>query len=121
MPQANSHTITPALPRALPQSARRKVEAAVEAHLAAVTALTAFLDEADGDPDLEADHADEEASLGWTTEGQHGGSDEREADYVGYLAGIGHGLTADMEPDIEADREPRLPPFALNQENGRPL
>lgn len=53
MPQANANCTTPALPRALPQVARKRVEAAIESHLAAVAALTAFLDAADGDPDLE--------------------------------------------------------------------
>ena len=53
MSQAGRHSITVPLPKALPQAARKKVEAAVEAHLSAVQALTAFLDEADGDPDLE--------------------------------------------------------------------
>jgi hypothetical protein len=123
MPQANNHTITPALPRALPSSARRKVEAAVEAHLAAVAALTAFLDEADGDPDLEGDNADDEPSLGWGLNGERGiGGDDREADYIGYYpGGIAHGFTADMEPDIDADHEPRLPPFVLDQAKGGPL
>src|SRR3954452_3925428 len=53
MPQANNNSITVPLPRALPTAARKKVETAIECHLAAVTALTAFLDEADVDPDLE--------------------------------------------------------------------
>ena len=53
MPQANNNSIIMPLPRALPRSARQKVEAAVEAHLAAVSALTAFLDEAEVDTDLE--------------------------------------------------------------------
>src|SRR3954468_3539868 len=53
MPQANNNSITVPLPRALPTAARKKVETAIECHLAAVTALTAFLDEADVDADLE--------------------------------------------------------------------
>jgi hypothetical protein len=57
MPQANNNSIIPPLPRALSRAARRKVEAAVEAHLAAVTALAAFLDEVDSDPDLEPELA----------------------------------------------------------------
>lgn len=47
------------LPRTLPQSARKRVEAAIEGHMAAAEALTAFLNEADGDPD-------DEPSLGST-------------------------------------------------------
>src|SRR4051812_43499625 len=53
MPQADSRSITIPLPKALPPAARRQVEAAIEAHSAARDALVAFLDEADGDPDLE--------------------------------------------------------------------
>jgi hypothetical protein len=64
----------------------------------------------------ESEHDGREPSLGWTVDGIHGGSDDREADYVAYAAdGIGHGLTADMEPDTEADREPRLPHFVFIQ------
>jgi hypothetical protein len=72
-------------------------------------------------PDREADNADDEPSLGWTESGERGGWNDMEADYVAFRNGIGQGMTADMEPDIEADHEPRLPPFELNQENGRAL
>jgi hypothetical protein len=104
MPQANSHTITPALPRALPQAARRKVEAAVEAHLAAVAALTAFLDEADGDTDLEP-------SLAGT------GGDDREYDPADPPA---HEGIDDNELDGPAsiDDEPELGwPAMINQDH----
>ena len=63
MPRATEISITPSLPRALPEAARRKVSTAIESHLAAVEALTAFLDEAGGDSDLE-DTGDAEPSLG---------------------------------------------------------
>jgi hypothetical protein len=53
MPQAKHAYITPSLPRALPPAARRKVEMAAQAHADALAALVAFLDAADGDPDLE--------------------------------------------------------------------
>ena len=53
MAQAAPRPITPSLPRALPPAARMKVHTAIESHLAAVEALTAFLDEADGDENLE--------------------------------------------------------------------
>jgi hypothetical protein len=49
----------PPLPRALSKAAVAKVGAAIEAHLAAVEALIAFLDEANTDVDAEP-------SLGWT-------------------------------------------------------
>ncbi len=55
-------------PRALSKAARQKYEQAVEAHLAAIDALTAFLDEVDGDPDLEP-------SLGAPACVGYGGSD----------------------------------------------
>jgi hypothetical protein len=42
-----------ALPRAVPPAARKKVERAIEGHLAAVEALTTFLDGLDGDADFE--------------------------------------------------------------------
>ena len=51
--QADARLITPPLPRALPPAARQKVHTAIESHLAAVEALTAFLDVADGDENLE--------------------------------------------------------------------
>jgi hypothetical protein len=41
------------LPRALPKRTRLLVESAIERHQAATEALLAFLDEADGDADLE--------------------------------------------------------------------
>jgi hypothetical protein len=55
VPQADSKTITPKtpLPQALPPATRAKVEAAIEAHMQARDALVAFLDQADGDTDLE--------------------------------------------------------------------
>ena len=43
------------LPRTLPRSAAAKVAAAIQAHLDAIDALLAFLDDADGDPDAEAE------------------------------------------------------------------
>jgi hypothetical protein len=55
MPQAARINITPSLPRELPHAARKKVEAAIEQHLQAVEALTRFVDEADGEPDIELD------------------------------------------------------------------
>jgi hypothetical protein len=64
MAQANARSITPSLPRALPKAAAQKVGAAIEAHLDAIEALTAFLDEADGDPDEEPDGIEDEPSLG---------------------------------------------------------
>jgi hypothetical protein len=144
------------LPRALPKQTRQLVESAIERHQAATEALLVFLDEADGDPDLEpslagtagddreydpadpaanegldetelegtgtfGDSEDYEPSLGWTESGERGGWNDMEADYVAFRNGIGQGMTADMEPDVEADHEPRLPPFVLNQENGRAL
>jgi hypothetical protein len=51
--QANARSITPLLPRALPKTVVKKVHAAIESHLAAVEALTTFLDEAEGDADFE--------------------------------------------------------------------
>ena len=46
--QAETRSSTPRIPRALPLAARQKVKGAIEAHLAAVEALAAFLDETDG-------------------------------------------------------------------------
>jgi hypothetical protein len=45
MPRADSNSSTPkvALPRAAPPAARKKVERAIEDHLAAVEATTTFL------------------------------------------------------------------------------
>jgi hypothetical protein len=63
MARAATIPITPSLPRALPPAARKKVELAIESHLGAVEALTAFLDVADGDADLEPS-TDSEPSLG---------------------------------------------------------
>jgi hypothetical protein len=48
MPQANTKRITPTLSRALPLAVLEKVESAIEHHLEAVSAFTAFLDHADG-------------------------------------------------------------------------
>ena len=67
--------ITPSLPRALPKPARMKVENAIESHLAAVEALTAFLDEADGDENLEP-------SLG-ATEQPNWSDDRKRYQFVG--------------------------------------
>lgn len=64
MPQAESRSITPPLPKTLPKAARTKVQDAIEAHLSAIDALTAFLDEADGDTDDEDDGADEPSLAG---------------------------------------------------------
>ena len=47
------HSITIELPRTLPRVFRSQVSEAIEAHLQAVTLLTAVLDKADGDADLE--------------------------------------------------------------------
>ena len=83
--QADAHLITPNLPRSFPRLARMKVEKAIEQHLAAVEALTAFLDEVDGDPECEP-------SLGSVNPSEHnlhlicanqenwacGGTDDRE-------------------------------------------
>ena len=112
--QAVFEPITPAHARALTRRTRKRIENTVE-HLIAV------LDAADGDPDLEADNADDEPWLARTEGGEMGGGDDREADYATYPGGTCQVFTADMEPDIEADREPRLPPFELNQaQEGRP-
>jgi hypothetical protein len=56
MPQADSRSTTPkiSLPKSLPLGARKLVERAIDAHLSATEALTAFLDAADQDPDLES-------------------------------------------------------------------
>jgi hypothetical protein len=202
---ANNNSIMPALPRALPRDARRKVETAIEQHLAAVQALTAFLDEADGDSDLEpylaggyapgegddregdpadppehtgiddneldvsyneghgrggsagTDSEDEEHSLGWPERanqaaavdackgsysfggGQWGwqmagdaepslGSQGPEVDQTHWAHGDrremeeqceDEGFDSDSEPDIEADREPPMPPFELDQTDWR--
>ena len=70
MPQAKHAYTTAHYPRELPPQTRVKVEAAIEAHIAAQEALTAFLDALDGDPDLEPSpgiHGD-------------GSSDDREQD-----------------------------------------
>lgn len=82
MPQAARINITPSLPRALPPAARAKVHSAIEAHLSAVEALTAFLDEADGDVNLEPSLGS--SSEGWAPERfdqefwAQGSGDERE-------------------------------------------
>lgn len=55
MPQADSRSTTriPPEPKALPPATRKIVAAAIKQHMAATEALIAFLDAADGDPDLE--------------------------------------------------------------------
>jgi hypothetical protein len=63
MARAATIPITPSLPRALPLAVQEKIEAAIEAHLDAVTAMTKFLDQHEGDLDLE-DGGDDEPSLG---------------------------------------------------------
>src|SRR5256885_4187337 len=97
MPQANNNSITIPLPRALPQAARRKVEAAVEAHLAAVTALTAFLDEADVDSDLEPELAGtsgDDREYDPADPPAHEGIDDNELD------GAGGSASEDEEPEL---------------------
>ena len=70
MSQADLRSITFKLPRALPPTTREKVETAIESHLAAVEALTAFLDVADDFNEDEDEHdgaepdQDGEPSLG---------------------------------------------------------
>jgi len=65
-----------ALPVALTPAARRKVEKAIKAHIAAQAARIAFLDASDGNPDEES-AGDDEPSLGAST---GCGGDDREAD-----------------------------------------
>jgi hypothetical protein len=105
MPQANTNRITPSLPRALPPAARKKVETAIEAHLGAVDALTAFLDEADGDENLEP-------SLGaveprnWSDDRQryqHAGDDREDQ-----CEDEGH----DSDRELEFEEPNRVPSFA---------
>src|SRR3954465_10678081 len=98
MSQAGRHCSTPHLPKALPKKTRLLVESAIQRHQAATEALIAFLDEADGDSDLE-ENGDLEPSLG----GQCG--------FTNYDV---EGDDAVLEPDIEADREPPMSPFVLN-------
>ena len=96
--QAVFEPITPALVRALTPRTRKRIESTVE-HLIAV------LDAADGDCDLE-ENGDLEPSLGGA---------------CGYANYDAEGDDSDLEPDIDADLEPRLAPFELDQENGRAL
>jgi hypothetical protein len=98
MPQANNNAIIPALPRALPRDARRKVETAIEQHLAAVHALTAFLDEADSDPDLEpslAGTGGDDREYDPADPPAHEGIDDNELDGSGCPSG-----SEDEEPDL---------------------
>jgi len=82
------------LPRALPQSARQKVEEAIERHGAAMEALIAFLDAADGDSDIEAVCEDEGAQC-------EGEGDDNELD-CSYAETHGKGGKAEVEcEDIE--------------------
>lgn len=88
--QAIAHSIMPALPRALPKAHRQKVEQAIEAHLDAISALTGFLDEIDGESDLE-DGADGEPSLG-SREGTARSCEGNQGDW-------GHGPSDDLEDE----------------------
>src|SRR4051812_47163892 len=141
--QAVAQSITPAHPRALTPSKRKRIEGRIEE-------LIAVLDAADPDPDLEPslcggpctddredDSADDEPELGWTadinqeralcnvrrtsefnhSETEHDGREpdvDQEADYIGYPNGIACGFSADMEPEFEAEAN-RNAPFILNQ------
>jgi hypothetical protein len=88
MPQANAEHITRHFPRALSEGARMKVEAAIEAHLAAIEALTDCLDTSEPDSDLEPYLA----GLGRE-------SDDREAD-------------EEREPEEDLEAEPDAEPPA---------
>jgi len=86
------------LPKALPQAARKKVEAAIESHLAAVTALTAFLDQADADPDLEpslAGTSGDDREYDPADPPAHEGIDDNELDGSGSPSG-----GEDEEPEL---------------------
>jgi hypothetical protein len=101
MPQANNNTITIPLPRALPTAARKKVETAIECHLAAVAALTAFLDEADSDPDLEPSLAGtngDDREYDPADPPAHEGIDDNELD-VSYNEGHGRGGSAGCDSE----------------------
>src|SRR3569833_1854379 len=85
--------------KALPLAARQCVDAAIEAHLSAVEALTAVLDQQDPDPDLE-DGADAEP---WLGDGYNGGNDRegtwRETHGGGFNAGD-NAHPEDAEPSM---------------------
>ena len=119
--QAEARLITPQLPRALPPTARKKVETAIEHHLSAVEALTAFLDEFDGD---DADHeatGDEEPSLGSRdcvgslNEGFAGPQHPWDQSFWASGSGTDDRELADDsdEGDAREDFEPRMAPFEL--------
>src|SRR3954462_1245239 len=101
MPQANNNSITIPLPRALPTAARKKVETAIECHLAPVTALTAFLDEADVDADLEpslAGTSGDDREYDPADPPAHEGIDDNELD-VAYNEGHGRGGSAGCDSE----------------------
>src|ERR1700704_568590 len=98
MPQANNNSIIVPLPRALPQAARKKVEAAIESHLSAVQALTAFLDEVDVDTALEpslAGTSRDDREYDPADPPAHEGIDDNELDGTGSPSGI-----VDDEPEL---------------------
>lgn len=83
MPQAKHAYTTRKYPRALSKSAVTVIEAAVEAHLMAIEALTTCLDSHQPDPDLEPSLASI-GSCGWAFDNQEawtaGNDDDREGD-----------------------------------------
>jgi hypothetical protein len=125
--------VTIPLPRMLPAAARHKVEAAIEQHLQAVEALTRFLDEADGEPDIERDivdephddderevdivdephdpNSDEENSLGWS-----GDVDQQRAvnNCIGIIVEKG-GKWVERGWDLEAEHDGREPSLGATE------
>ena len=91
MPQADLRSTIILLPKTLPQDARVKVEAAIEAHSEARDALIAFLDQIDGDPDAEP-------SLGQNPYGMPVALLDCEGDEHD-----GHEPDEDFEPDVDEE------------------
>jgi hypothetical protein len=86
----------PPLPRTLTPAARAKVAKAIEAHLNAVEALTAFLDAVDGDTDAEPELGSVGSGSVYATQRRwaNGARDDREEDA---------GDDVERDDDIELD------------------
>jgi hypothetical protein len=88
--QADARSITSSLPRALPKSARVKVEHAIQAHQDAAHALLDFLDQIDGDADFEpylGSGDDREVDVG--DEGESGADDDLSCEDFGAPSNVG--------------------------------